>query len=333
MPKLSRGELANLAIGLPIAALIIGLLAGAGVGFAGGWVLKPRGGPSDDQVSRLTLEAFSPDQIQFKCGQIKGEELASANERIAALSEERELYEQRVLELEAQLEEKRTRVKKSSGGGDASAKAAASEAAAMSAKAREFEAQARKLAQELEAARDQLATVTRQLSEAEEEKRVLQEALVRTSSQLVVVEEQLQDQKLKTKAAETDAMQQKWWRFLADAQLSICEKGNRKKLGRCRETVQELLAAPQVRNKVVHCVRSAQATPTVKQLEKEGKLPRYAMFIEEDSKITKDWYVQLCDPTLPEASGLAPMSTADPNMSAAGREIGLDLHGLEDLDE
>lgn len=326
MPKLSRGELTNLAIGLPIATMIIGGLAGIGLGFSIGWVLKPAGGPTDEQVERLTLEAFSAGQIDFKCGQIKGEELANANERIAALEEERTLYEQKVLQLEAQLEGE-TKRPSTGGGGGVSRK----QADELSARAEELERQRAALAVELEAARNQLATVTRQLSEAQEEKRVLQEALVKTSTELAATQQQLVIQVDKTKAAETDAMQQKWWRFLGEAQLSICEKGNRKKLGRCRETVQELLNDRTTRGRVVHCIRSRQATPTVAELEKGANLPRYAVHLDEDDKVTRGWYIQLCDPTLPEASGIgsaAPM----PLSTSSGRDIDLDLQGLEDLD-
>lgn len=331
MPKLSRGELTNLAIGLPIATAIIGALAGIGLGFAIGWILKPGGGPSDEQVERLTLEAFSAAQIDFKCGQIKGEELKNANERIAALEQERTLYEQKVIELEQQLETKK--VAKSTGGGtQGGGSVSRQREAELNARAEELERQAASLRNELEMARNQLATVTRQLSEAQEEKRVLQEALVKTSTELAVTKQELVVQVDKTKAAESDAMQQKWWRFLGEAQLSVCEKGNRKKLGRCREKVQELLNDRQTRGKVLHCIRSKQATPTVRELAKNTNLPRYAMFLDEDDKITRDWYIQLCDPTLPEASGFGAAPPMTPATTTSGRDLDLDLQGLEDLD-
>lgn len=329
MAKLSRDELANLAIGLPIATAIIGGLAGIGLGFAFGWVVKPNAGPSDEQVARMTLNAFSPDQIDFKCGQIKGEELANANERIAALVQERELYEKKVLELEATLATKTEAAPKGGGSGSVPGMSR-DQAAELNARAAEFEARARVLADELEMARNQLATVTRQLTEARDEKRIIEEALVRTATMLADTEQKLEVQVTKTQFAENDAMQQKWWRFLADAQLSVCEKGNRKKLGACRETVQARLSERTTQQRVIHCVRSKQATPTVNELEKDAKLPRYAVYIDQENKVTKDWYIQLCDPTLPEASGLdSPMPTST---RAGGRDLELDLNGIEDLD-
>ena len=50
-------------------------------------------------------------------------------------------------------------------------------------------------------------------------------------------EEALEVQVQRTERAKEDALVNKWYRFLNDAQLSICERGNRKKLGQCRETV------------------------------------------------------------------------------------------------
>lgn len=293
MPKLSRSELANLAVGLPIVTAIIGLLVGVGGGFAVGWGLKPNAGPTDEQIARLTLDAFSPDQIEFKCGQVRGEELKSANERIAALETERNDYERKVMELEAQLDTQRPKTPSSKGG---------SGAKASSKRAAELEGAVLSLQRELNAARNQLATVSRQLFEAEEQKRQLQDALVATSTQLRNTQTQLAVQVSETEVAKKDALSQKWWRFLADSQLEICEKGNRKKLGHCRETVQLELKTNAVRNKFMHCVRSGAAVPAVGYLGKADSMPRFADFIDQDERIVRDWYVQLCDPTLPEAT-------------------------------
>ncbi|MEZ4318276.1 MAG: hypothetical protein R3F61_12270 [Myxococcota bacterium] len=332
MPKLSRSELANLAIGLPIVTSIIGLLVGVGVGFGLGWGVKPRTvAASDAQVAELGIDAFSADQIQFKCGQIRGEELKNANERISALEKERDEYEQKVLALESKLEE--TSAKRSSLASSSEAKRPAGITAA---RADELESQIFDLKAQLNGARDQLASVTRQLSQAEDDKRQLQEALVVTSTRLRETESKLAYQAGKTEEAKQDAMSQKWWRFIADSQLEICEKGSRNKMGRCREAVQSYLKTTPIRNKFVHCVRSEQATPAVAYLDNEDTMPRFAQFIDQDNKIVRDWYVQLCDPTLPEAAGIAP-STSDFGMgtttSLSGRtDVELDLNGLEDLD-
>lgn len=302
MPKLSRSELANLAIGLPIVTSIIGLLVGVGLGFGAGWAAKPTpaGNPTDEQVAKLTLDAFSAEQIEFKCGQIKGEELATANERIAALERERDEYEKMVLDLESKLDSRaaqQSRLAEATEGTKRPPKLTQQ-------RADELESQIAQLSTELDQARNQLASVTRQLSVAEDEKRQLQEALVATSSRLRETEEQLEVKIGEAEEAKIDATEQKWWRFLADSQLEICEKGSRKKMGRCREAVQSYLKTNVVRNKFVHCVRSNQAVPAVDFLDRDETMPRFAEFMNQDDRIVRDWYVQLCDPTLPEAVGI-----------------------------
>ncbi|MCB9677471.1 MAG: hypothetical protein H6737_20350 [Alphaproteobacteria bacterium] len=335
MPKLSRSELANLAIGLPIVTSIIGLLVGVGVGFGVGWAVKPKTvAPTDEQVARLQLDAFSADQIEFKCGQIRGEELKTANERISALERERDEYEQKVLALEAKLDTRRT--KASSLAADTEGKRPAG---ITQQRATELEAEIYDLQRQLNGARDQLASVTRQLFQAEEEKRQLTEALVATSTRLRETETQLAVQVGKTEEAKEDAMSQKWWRFLADSQLEICEKGNRKKMGRCREEVQSYLKTTQIRNKFVHCVRSEQATPAVAYLDAEDTMPRFAQFMDQENKVVRDWYVQLCDPTLPEATGFAPGSDVGFGVGTTTSSLtersalDVDLDQLEDLDD
>ncbi len=303
MPKLSRSELANLVVGLPIVTSIIGVLVGAGLGFGAGWAVKPTPapeGPTDEQVAKLTLDAFSAEQIEFKCGQIKGEELESANERIAALERERDDYERKVLELESKLDQrsvKQARLAEATEGSERPPKLSQQ-------KADELEGEIARLTSQLDQARNQLASVTRQLDHAEEEKRQLQEALVATSTRLRETEEQLEVQIGEAEEAKIDATEQKWWRFLSDSQLEICEKGSRKKMGRCREAVQSYLKTNQVRNKFVHCVRSKQAVPAVDYLDRDETMPRFAEFMNQDDRIVRDWYVQLCDPTLPEAIGM-----------------------------
>ena len=100
--------------------------------------------------------------------------------------------------------------------------------------------------------------------------------------------------------AKEDALANKWYRFLNDAQLEVCERGNRKKLGRCRETVEATVGTVSRRDRFAHCVRSGQAIPTVHELEKKAVLPDFAVMIDEEQKQTKGWYVLWCDPTLPE---------------------------------
>ena len=91
--------------------------------------------------------------------------------------------------------------------------------------------------------------------------------------------------------------------FAKDAQIAICEKGNRKALGKCRETVQEKVRKYRVEFET--CVRSGQAEPSLREADKGDELPEFAQWLDQDDKVTKGWYILLCDPSLPEAGGNA----------------------------
>jgi len=159
----------------------------------------------------------------------------------------------------------------------------------------------RALVAELERAKSELEEMKVQLEEAVAEKERLFEELTVTTAKLEETEVALEEQIVKTERAQEDALTNKWYRFINDSQLEICERGNRKKLGKCRETIQAKLQEPERRDKFAHCVRSRQATPVVREIEKGAVLPEFAEWIDQEDKISKDWYVDLCDPTLPEA--------------------------------
>ena len=57
-----------------------------------------------------------------------------------------------------------------------------------------------------------------------------------------------------------------------------------------------------VRDRFVECVNTYQSTPLLVQGEKDVTLPPYAEWLNQDDRFTKKgWYIQFCDPTLPEA--------------------------------
>jgi hypothetical protein len=153
----------------------------------------------------------------------------------------------------------------------------------------------------------QLAQVKKDLAEAREELEIARQEkerliveLTQTKEQLARTEEALVVQTGLTQRAKEDALVNKWYRFISDAQLEVCEKGNRKKLGNCREVLEATLMTNVRRDKFAHCVRSGQAVPTVRELQKEESLPDFSEMLDESQKQTKDWYVLFCDPTLPE---------------------------------
>lgn len=266
LPKDGGGATGFMAMVLPFATAIAALALGAILGIAIGWVVKPVESVEVKVPRELTAaelaEACAP-QLETKVT-----ELETAQNKVQFLEKEVSDREARVKELETTM----------------TARAAAGRA----------------MAAELAQAKKDLEEARAQLAIALEEKEQLVVELTQTKEQLAVTEHKLGEQKKLTERAKEDALVNKWYRFVNDAQLDICEKGNRKKLGHCRETVQSTLMTNARRDKFAHCVRSGQAVPSVNELEKGKSLPDFSEMIDEEQKQTKGWYVLFCDPTLPE---------------------------------
>ena len=172
------------------------------------------------------------------------------------------------------------------------------------ARVKELEAQAKKGAQwaagvkkDLADARSELAQAKTELQTALREKEQIVYQLQKTLGDLEV-------QKQATHEAKEDSLSNKWTAFVNQSQLDVCEKGNRKKLGKCREKVVTVLDAA-TEQKYGHCIRSGQEAPSLKEAAKGEALPMFAQWMDQEDKITKDWYILLCDPALPEAEGFA----------------------------
>jgi hypothetical protein len=192
------------------------------------------------------------------------------------------------------------------------------------------------LKRKLEQVRAELASVKQELAAAVEEKKELVAEIERTVFKL-------ERQKERTSEAREESLGNRWTAFVNGAQLQVCEKGSRKKLGKCREAVTSILG-PAMRDAYAHCIRAGQEAPTLRLAEKGEELPRFARYLNEDEKIVRGWYIQFCDPTLPEAKFLeddedafkrppakaAP--AADPEALGSPRDEGLDAL-LEDLDK
>lgn len=154
---------------------------------------------------------------------------------------------------------------------------------------------------EFERLKSELATTKEALVVAEREKEKLLVELRQTKEELAVTTRQRD-------VAKEDALYNRWTDFLKNAQLEICDKGNRKRLGNCRETVEATLVTEARQTQFSHCVRSGQAAPMV--IEQEGNtLPAFAQMIDEEQKQTRGWMVVFCDPTLPERAD-APLATS-----------------------
>lgn len=249
---------------LPVATAGAALLLGCIFGGTLGYIMAPE---TPVEVPRELTEA----ELAAACAPFvleKTTELEEAETKVADLSGRVKDREAKVQELEAEMKRR-------------SSRGAA-------------------LVRELEQAKAELVEAQQALQIAQEEKNQLLDELKETVIKLEKTEDELVEQKRKTEYAKEDALTNKWFRFINNAQLEICERGNRKKLGKCREAVEGLLLDPAVRDQFTHCVRSGQATPSVHEIEKKASLPEFSRWLNQDDKIVRDWYLLLCDPTLPE---------------------------------
>jgi hypothetical protein len=153
-------------------------------------------------------------------------------------------------------------------------------------------------------ARAELAQVKAELAQALADKEHLTVELKSTVAKL-------EDQKKQTTAARDDALDQRWQKFVNQAELEICDRGGRKKLGGCREAVFAALS-PDVRSAFSHCIRADQEQPSLREAGKDEMLPQFARYVNQDERATRDWYILLCDPSLPEAQMLAPSTAVLP---------------------
>lgn len=150
----------------------------------------------------------------------------------------------------------------------------------------------RELATELKKAKAELASLEEQLSAAIQKQEEL-------SAELTDTKEKLTAQIEETHEAKETSLGFQWEHFVADSELEVCEKGGRKKMGRCRETV-KVSMSPSVKAAFEHCIRSDQEAPIVVEATRDAALPKFGTWLDQDERVTKGWYVLLCDPTLPE---------------------------------
>lgn len=165
-------------------------------------------------------------------------------------------------------------------------------------------AEMKKKVESLEA---EVATLETQLQEAETER---DELLVELKETVVALEKQIketQKQKERGDKYKAESHQNLWTTFAAEAKVNICDRGTRKRHEKCHDAVTEALAKSSVQNKFLDCVDTNQATPVLVQADRDDRksnnLPPFAQWLDDDSRFTnKGWYVQFCDPTLPEAN-------------------------------
>jgi hypothetical protein len=163
---------------------------------------------------------------------------------------------------------------------------------------------------QLEAARSELFTLEARLEKAIDEKEELMVLLKKTE---VALEEQV----VKTELATEEGFIFKWRSFVGLAQLQICEKGARRKMGRCRETVAAALETS-VRSGFEACLESGQEIPSLAEAEKGEDLPAFGQWIDQEHRQTRGWYIRMCDPTLPEPEHFQDLDLEETTRQALG---------------
>ena len=130
--------------------------------------------------------------------------------------------------------------------------------------------------------------------------------------ELVATVARLDAQVAKTEAAEAEAEVQRgratgnqWQAFTAEAKLTICDRGGKRRSDKCHDAVTEALRPHGPRFKA--CIDSGQAAPELRPLDKDAPLPAHAERLPSNARFSKDgWAVVFCDPALPEQGEAAP---------------------------
>jgi len=181
------------------------------------------------------------------------------------------------------------------------------------------------LKKELEARSAELESLRAELNTALADKARLEEDLVVSREETRVAKDETLVAQGETRIAQGQTVDARWDGFVSDAIVSICEKGNRTKLAKCKEEVRASLTSRRSAQ-FKQCVGSLQAQPRLVRMDdkvKDPEMPRWSEWLDQDSTFTKDkWYVTFCDPTLPEAT-----ITEQPSPVPAGLEDEV----LEDL--
>lgn len=174
-------------------------------------------------------------------------------------------------------------------------------------KVKKGKAKSAALEKELEEKQAELTVLQGQLDEAKQEQE-------RLKADLVVAHEETTEARQETAVARNETVDARWDTFKTEAIVSICEKGNRNKLAKCRDEVREMMDSKRAA-RFKQCVGSKQAVPRLVKADpkvKDPELPRWSEWFNQDSPFTENkWYLVFCDPTLPEASMGGPEDMGD----------------------
>lgn len=256
----------------PVVVGLVGILAGAIAGAGVFAVLGPTPPPPEVKIE-VVKEQLTAEELAALCSEEVEDErtaLKDAQSKVTDLQSQLAAREQELADLQQQAEK------------DESKKAAAAQ-------------RYKDLQAEVESLRGQLA-------KAEQERDTLVVELKKTVAEL---EEQIKETEVQRQRAERykgESHLNLWSSFSNEAKVEICDRGSRRRHEKCHEAVESALT-PAIRERFLTCVNTWQFTPTLRQLEdRKAEIPLHAQKLSDDDRFTeKGWYVQFCDPSLPEA--------------------------------
>lgn len=164
---------------------------------------------------------------------------------------------------------------------------------------------------ELSRLRAELEETKSQLAASEERNQELTIELAQTAEDLAETEEELQETVVVLRRTKEDlsgalrlAADTGWSDLVARSQVALCPKGGKNKMANCRAQAKASIAPLEEVSRA--CIASGQAAPELRGADKGQDMPSHAVFIGSSDR---EWFVQLCDPTLPEARALLAKQT------------------------
>jgi len=253
---------------LPFVTAGAALLVGALLGGLIIWMLKP----AEEKIVEVPRD-LTQEELEEVCAPFiieKDDEVQAVQAKMVTLAKDLKSKRDEVEQLKA-------KIAKGGGGGGGSA-----------------------LRAELEKAKREIAEMKEELETVKAERDQLVVDLRKTIVQLEEAEARAEFEAEQKELYKADALINKWKHFKAQSVVDICDHGGRKKMGKCREKIAAVMTDGMWTN-FKHCVLAGQAVPTVREIDKKATPPEYSSYLDQEDKVTKDWVVMLCDPTLPEA--------------------------------
>ncbi len=165
------------------------------------------------------------------------------------------------------------------------------------------DAAGKKVAARIRELEQQVEDLQQRLAQAEQERDQALEQLKETVKQLNEQIRKTEHWKAEAKRWKRKSTKNLWAAFAAEAKVKICDRGSRRRHARCHEAVEAALTL-EVRNRFEKCVDTWQSTPLLVKAERGEELPQYAEWLDSGTRFTRNWYIQFCDPTLPEATSV-----------------------------